>query len=166
MSTVYRKTAKGQAEIETRAHRLLPRLRQALILVDGRRTDAELAPMVADAATTLGRLLDDGFIEAIGTTIDVPLPVVAAAPPQAPPETAAPVRKAPSVDALRRDAVRALNDLLGPAADSLSIKLERARSMAELRPLLVTAAAAIGNLRGNAAAQQFTQRFLADADGT
>jgi hypothetical protein len=36
--------------------------------------------------------------------------------------------------------------------------------MAELRPLLVTAAATIGSLRGNAAAQQFTQRFLVDDD--
>ena len=30
MPTVYRKTAKGQDEIATRAHRLQPRLRQAL----------------------------------------------------------------------------------------------------------------------------------------
>ena len=44
--TVYRKTAKGMAEIETRVHRLAPRLRGALILVDGRKTDDELATLI------------------------------------------------------------------------------------------------------------------------
>jgi WD40 repeat protein len=37
MPTIYRKTAKGQSEIETRVHRLAPRFRSLLILVDGRR---------------------------------------------------------------------------------------------------------------------------------
>ena len=46
MATIYRKTAKGHTEIETRALRLSPRLRSALILVDGRRTDAELQRMI------------------------------------------------------------------------------------------------------------------------
>ena len=36
MSTIFRKTAKGTSEVETRANRLPPRLRAALILVDGR----------------------------------------------------------------------------------------------------------------------------------
>ena len=39
MATVYRKTDKGRNEIETRANRLLPRLRSALIVVDGQRND-------------------------------------------------------------------------------------------------------------------------------
>ena len=64
MSTVYRKTAKGQAEIDTRAHRLLPRLRQALILVDGRKPDTELEKLIlADPKATLESLERDGFIE-------------------------------------------------------------------------------------------------------
>ncbi len=41
MAIVYRMTAKGVAEIETQAHRLLPRLRSALILVDGKKSDGE-----------------------------------------------------------------------------------------------------------------------------
>jgi hypothetical protein len=164
MSTVYRKTAKGQAEIDTRAHRLLPRLRQALILVDGRKTDAELAKMIlAEPEATLATLLTDGFIEVLTTVAD--------APPERKPEaaaaaaTAAPARKAVvSVDAIRREAVRFLNDQLGPAAEGISMKLERVKTMPELRPLLVSAAQLLVNVRGADAAQAFANRFLSDEE--
>lgn len=165
MSTVYRKTAKGQAEIDTRAHRLLPRLRQALILVDGRKTDAELAKLIlAEPEATLATLLTDGFIEAVATVDDAPSerkPEAVAAT-----ATAAPARKAVvSVDAIRRDAVRYLNDHLGPAAEGISIKLERVKTMPELRPLLVSAAQLLVNVRGADAAQAFANRFLSDEEG-
>jgi hypothetical protein len=161
MSTVYRKTAKGQAEIDTRAHRLLPRLRQALILVDGRKTDAELAKLIlADPAATLNALQADGFIEALITVADTPNERNADAGAAAP---AAPARKAVvSVDAIRRDAVRFLNDQLGPAAESISMKLERVKTMPELRPLLVSAAQLLANVRGAEAAKAFANRFLAE----
>ena len=42
MATIYSKTADGQNEIETRARRLSPRARSTLILVDGKRSEAEL----------------------------------------------------------------------------------------------------------------------------
>ncbi len=69
MAFVYRKTDKGSAEIETRANRLAPRLRSALILVDGRRSDGDLRKLIAvepDAA--IATLLNDGYIEVIATT--------------------------------------------------------------------------------------------------
>ena len=125
MAIVYRKTAKGVAEIETRAHRLTPRMRSALILVDGKRSDAELASMIQQQATeTLHALAGQGFIEVL--TIDTaPAPsappvVSAAAPPRPPAPTtaAAPAPAAPDLQARRREAVRAVNDLLGPAAES------------------------------------------------
>jgi hypothetical protein len=66
MATIYRKAAKGQAEIDTRAHRLIPRLRTALILVDGKRTDDELRLMIAQQPEeTLAALLEQGFIEVV-----------------------------------------------------------------------------------------------------
>lgn len=167
MSTVYRKTAKGQAEIDTRAHRLLPRLRQALILVDGRKTDAELAKLIlAEPEATLAALQTDGFIEALVTVADAPAvsrPEAGAGAAAAP---AAPARKAVvSVDAIRRDAVRFLNDQLGPAAEGIAIKLERVKTMPELRPLLVSAAQLLVNLRGADTAQAFADRFLSDEEG-
>lgn len=165
MSTVYRKTAKGQAEIDTRAHRLLPRLRQALILVDGRKTDAELSKLIlAEPEATLATLQTDGFIEAVATVADTPPERKADAATA--PAGAAPARKAVvSVDAIRRDAVRFLNDQLGPAAEGISLKLERVKTMPELRPLLVSAAQLLVSVRGADAAQAFADRFLSDEEG-
>jgi len=161
MNIVYRKTAKGIAEIETRAHRLLPRLRSALILVDGKKSDDELSRMILlDPAGTLSSLLADGFIEVLATLADPP----PGRAPLAPVSGAAPVRQnlgsTAGVDALRRDAVRQLNDQLGPHAESLALRIERARTMPELQPLLVQGAQILKSLKGSAAAEAFTARFV------
>lgn len=168
MATVYRKTPKGIQEIETRAFRLTPRLRSALILVDGRRSDADLRKLVTvgfDEAIDV--LVQQGFIELTGE-VPTPRPAVAAAPtvPAAPaaPDLrppAAPAGTAGDFAALRRDAVKDLNDLLGPMAESLAIRMERARSGAELAPLLETAESLIASARGPAAAADYRGRFRA-----
>jgi hypothetical protein len=163
MSTIYRKTDKGQSEIDTRASRLVPRLRQALILVDGRRTDVELSKLIlAEPEATLAALAQQGFIEAIATVDDAR--TAEAVAPRAAAALAAkkPAAAAPSPETLRRDAVRYLNDKLGPAAEGISIKLERAKSMADLRPLLVLAGQLLRSARGAALADEFAARFLAE----
>lgn len=151
MATVYRKTEKGQREIETRAHRLLPRLRSALILVDGRKTDAELTGMIlAETAATLASLLADGFIE-----------VLAERPVER--KVAAPRGDSADVpfETVRRDAVHELNHQIGPLAEALALKIERAKTPAELQPLLTQAVQMLRNLRGGASADAFAARFLA-----
>ncbi len=170
MPTLFRKTAKGQTEIETRAHRLAPRLRALLILVDGKRDAAALGALVPQADDLLTELLAQGFVEtaaeAGAEAAPRPAPPPAAAPARPPAAAPAPAPKAASVsgdfDTLRRNAVRALNDELGPAAETLAIRIERARSMAELRPLLVQAAQAVANMRGRSAAEAYAAKFLAD----
>ncbi len=158
MPLIYRKTAKGLTEIETRAHRLPPRLRSALILVDGRRDVSDLKPLILQQPEeTLAALAEQGFIEAVGESAPPP-------PRPAPPPPPAPAPKAaPAVDTdfeqTRRAAVRALNDLLGPAAESVAMKLEKARSAAELTPLLTQAAQTVAAMRGRAAAEDFARRF-------
>jgi hypothetical protein len=162
MSTIYRKTGKGQSEIETRAFRLLPRLRQALILVDGRRTDTELTKLIlAEPEATLAALAQQGFIEVLAK-VDDTRPMAAPSPrPAAASAAKKPALAAPSADTLRRDAVRFLTDQLGPAAEGISIKLERAKSIADLRPLLVSACQLLRSARGATLADQFAARFLA-----
>jgi hypothetical protein len=64
--------------------------------------------------------------------------------------------------AVRREAVKALTDQLGPMAESQAIKMERARSPAELRPLLEAAERLIASARGAQAAAAFRSRFIAD----
>ena len=64
MSIVYRKTERGLTEIATRQYKLAPRLRSALVVVDGKRSQLELAAMIAgEPQETLRALLEAGFIE-------------------------------------------------------------------------------------------------------
>lgn len=64
MSNVYRKTERGLTEIATRQYKLAPRLRSALVVVDGKRSQLELAAMIAgEPQQTLQALLEAGFIE-------------------------------------------------------------------------------------------------------
>lgn len=157
MATVYRKTAKGQAEIDTRAHRLVPRLRTALILVDGKRGDAELAKLIfAEPQQTLQTLLDDGFIEVAGSVVDVPVRPAA-------PQPAAPPKPAPNPKAFeqhRRAAVRSLNELVGPVGEAVAMKVEGARTWEQLLPALQLAQRVIANTRGAAAADEFGKGFI------
>ena len=62
MTKIFRKTDKGVDEIATRANRLVPRLRTALILVDGIRDEAELGqPDRAAPRGDAGRVADAGL---------------------------------------------------------------------------------------------------------
>lgn len=82
MSNVYRKTERGQTEIATRQYKLAPRLRSALVVVDGKRSQLELASMIAgEPQETLHALLEAGFIELAdaGGAVHPQLPTVAEA---------------------------------------------------------------------------------------
>lgn len=153
MSIIYRKTAQGLEEIERRSRNLPPRLRSALIMVDGKRDDADLRKLVpGQADEALQALLDQGLIEVAAATAP-------AAPKAAAARSAAPGTETQGFDQLRRDAVRKLNDLLGPTGESLAMKMERAGSAGELRPLVEAAAGVIRNVRGAQTAAEYAQRF-------
>ena len=155
MATVYRKTDKGVAEITTRAHRLAPRYRSALILVDGKKADDELHKLIlSEPADTLARLLAEGFIDVFATL---------APQPERPPErtaTASSNRSDGATFASRqRDAVRELNHQMGPLAETLALGMERAKSDAELQPLVRQAADMLRRMRGAAPADAYLARF-------
>jgi hypothetical protein len=154
MATIYRKTADGHAEVETRARGLVPRLRTALIMVDGKRNDEELRKLIGPQADeTLQILVEQGMIEAISITVPKPVPRQSTAA-----SASAPAAK--DFATLRREAVRAVNDTLGPVGESLAIKMEQAKSAPELQKLLERAITVIGNARGGAAAAQFARQFM------
>ena len=153
MATSIRKTDKGRAEIQTRSHRLPPRLRHLLILVDGQRTLADLGKLVAQCDDALAELLDLGFVEA--DAVAAPAPVERPAPVSAP-------LVARNLDPVirRREAVRRLTDAVGPHAEALALRIESAADEMTLRPLLVLARDSIRNVKGAAAADAFTEQFL------
>lgn len=149
MPTIFRKTAKGIAELQTRAHRLAPRLRSVLILVDGRRDDADLQLIIADRADeALQALARQGFIEVVGETLPRPAPGPALPP-------------ARDLGALRKAAARALREALGNSAGDFAARMEAARTPQELKPLLGQAARLVLAARGRAAADTYAGRFPA-----
>jgi hypothetical protein len=161
MTTVYRKSSKGQQEIETRANRLTPRLRMALILVDGRRSDADLRALLQlDAEETLRGLLEGGYIEFVESPVaaaaPAPVPVGAPAVPQA----GAPAASAAALAERRRMAVRYLTDQLGPTVEELAMRIEKARTWPELRTALELGRTVLHNARGGAAAARFAAQFI------
>ncbi|WP_284614647.1 hypothetical protein [Aquabacterium humicola] len=167
MPTIYVKTADGQNEIETRARRLSPRLRSALILVDGKRSDTELSKLIQQHDETLQALLDAGLIQAVAaapsrTATAEAAPSPAPAPAPAPTKPAAAPAQA-DLSTRRREAVRAVNDLLGPAAETLALKIERATNDEQFREALERAVTYIANARGGGPAAQFAARFLPPA---
>ena len=167
MATIYRKTDKGRAEIETRAHRLPPRLRSALIVVDGRRSDADLARLIQQSDDVLEALLEQGFVDHVEPDdLDVSLPIPLSAPiplsSSRPAAVAAKTALAVGSNLMtrRREAVRMLTDIVGPVCEALALRIEKASDEPTLRPLLVLARDSIRNVRGAAAARDFEVRFL------
>jgi len=159
MSSVYRKTEKGQLEIETRANRLVPRLRTALIMVDGKRSDEDLHKLIhIDAATVLKELLDEGYVEIVTTTPPKP------APPPSPTASAEAAQAAAAgqraLDDVRKKAVRMLTELIGPMAEAVAVKMEKAHNWEELRHSLEIGQEILRNTRGAAVAKEFGDRFL------
>ena len=162
MATIYRKTRIGQAEIETRALRLLPRLRNLLIIIDGKRDAAALQGMLGyEPAAALNELLAYGLIEPSQQRMVPTVDAVAVAAANAAPSTQPPALDAAAFSQLRKEAVRALNDALGPAAETTAMRMEKAQTEAELQPLLERAAGMVAAVRGGAAGRAYAQRFVA-----
>ena len=161
MSSIFRKTAKGVHEIETRAHGLPLRVRNVLILVDGRRDVAALRGLVPQQVDDmLSMLVEQAFIEAAGHAAPTPAPraaddarIEAPVPPVA--VSSAPLQP---FNVRQRAAVRDLNDAIGPMAEALAIRMERARHDADLRTLVQTAVQMIGNARGRSVAEAYAKR--------
>lgn len=160
MATIYAKTAAGQNEIETRARRIPPRLRSALILVDGKRGENDLGKLIQQPEETLKALLDAGLIEVVAGTAPRSASAEPAPAPAGQPAPAKATASQADFETLRRDAVRAVNDLLGPSAEILALKLERAADPQQLRDALERAVTYIANARGGGPASQFAARFL------
>lgn len=170
MATIYRKTEKGQSEVSTRQHNLTLKLRSALIMVDGRRTDEDLLRMIpGNAMELLQGLLADGFIETAGVT-GARAPVAAAAERQAQAAAEAPATAdtipvmpepaGPALAALRSQAVRFLTEQLGPMSDDVNLRIEKARAWQDLKPLLAMGVRILRDHRGPGTADAFKGRFL------
>lgn len=175
----FKKTAKGQAEIDGSQRQIPQRLRMVLLLVDGRRSAAELQQMLANATPeALRGLLDEGYIAP--TSAPRRRASSAAHPAGAPAAAVDSVFKAsrmPSrfdvasrpqdeaaTDQQRAQIERSLRRALGPTAGSLIETVRQASTVRDLIEVLKTAQLAITNARGKEIGEEFASRYGALGD--
>jgi hypothetical protein len=142
---IYRKSEKGAEAIATRGHGVGGKQRMLLILVDGKKTAAELIKLAAgmgESADLLQQLEAEGLIEAVAGA-------AAAKPATAAPPAGADLGKARSL------ATRLLAEMLGPLADELAIRLEAAKDMPQFIEAMKRAYAVVREVKGQAAADRF-----------
>jgi hypothetical protein len=156
---VFHKTEAGAHEVSASSRHLAPKLRRALILVDGTKTVADLAPMFrpGEVDAILTELQAGGFVTLAGGAL---APVTAAAPDAA---GATPSAIAPQhFEEVRRRAMREISDRLGPNGDTLALKIERCRTPEELRMALLEAEKILTSFLGAAYGQTFTRKIGRD----
>jgi len=147
-TTVFAKTALGQQEILDRSLNLAPLVRRTLVLVDGKRSGAELAVFLVgkgDIEAVLAQLLDAGCVEAVKRTRSVPAAVATplAAPAETPAENARPAldglppsasRSASDNEMARNFMINTVNSIIGQYSRlSLVEKVARAQGTEALR---------------------------------
>lgn len=154
---VFQKTGKGADELRTRRHGLGPRLRQLLILVDGRRDIAELSRMLPgpEFGDQLAQLEQGGFV---ARPFDAGSPQADGGAAAASGPAAAPAAGAEELRALRTRVTRALLDTIGPNGDDLAIRIERTHTIDELRALLPAVLSVVEACRGRTGIDDFLQR--------
>jgi hypothetical protein len=167
MPAYFRKSAKGQLEIEGGERHLPQALRSLLVLVDGKSSAVDLQRLMAGATPeALRTLLDGGYI--------VPTPVPRAQRGSGTTDgdsdfmhSVAPSRfewlprKAddPVGDEERSQLARSLARALGPAATSLVDAARAACTARELAAVVKQAQRVIANARGQDMADEFASRF-------
>lgn len=165
-NTLLAKTEKGRDAMARRAPELLPRLRSLLILVDGKRSLAELEKLgdgLGGGAALVEQLLAHGWVaerdlsapfqESVPYVDSQPFPVASPSPPAN--ATAVPaVPSLPFPDA-RRLVARFINDSVGPMGEPTAIRVEACKTPAELRALLPRIRDALQNYRGLSTVQRF-----------
>jgi hypothetical protein len=164
-NTVYRKTDLGIAEIAGRKLGLRAELRRLLILIDGKNTVSRLATFVRDPEieSLLLELQAVGVIDASdGGSIALPGAAAATSVNAAPSAGTSTSDTAllPTHEqfiAARTTSVRFVNELLGPSAETLALKLERARDARELREAVSQVKQSLERAMGEAVGQRFLE---------
>lgn len=156
-SLVFHKTQAGANEIATPVHALPPKLRRALIMVDGAKTVAELSAMFrpGEAAAILLELQAKGLVSLSGGEI-AKVAEVAAAPD---PSAGLPRER---LEEIRREAMREISHRLGPNGDALALKIERCATPQELRVALREAEKILASFLGAEYGRTFAQKVGRD----
>lgn len=153
---IYHKTPKGTEAIANRHSGLPPKLRSLLIMVDGKRSYADLAGLatvVGDCEQLLLQLQQEGLIEAVNAAPAAGAALEATAADMAP--TAPAPLVAASLPEAKRFSSHLLEQVLGPTSDVLCLKIEAANDLASFVSAIKRARDVVREIKGTAAAERF-----------
>jgi hypothetical protein len=158
-SLVFHRTDLGVREAASAAHELPAKLRRALLLVDGEKCVADIAP--AFRAGEIGAILTElqagGYLTLAGGAM------VRHEPGRPEAEESAPAAgDGDTLEAVRRRAMREISDTLGPNGDTLALRIERCATAAELRETLREAENILAGLLGADYGRSFAQKVGRD----
>ncbi len=161
---IYCKTEKGRNEIATRANKLGLRERALLIMVDDKTTREGLLAKNPHPSSSgiLDALLEQGFIEVHASNtspvVNSPQPASAAPVVAAAPATSVAAEQPEvevSMSSASKFACRLLLTYLGPGADDLTAKIEKCKSVDELRTRLESCRDVVQGIAGKKKADEF-----------
>lgn len=160
---IFQKTQKGTDAIANRHSGLAPRLRSLLIMVDGKRTFTELAAMAAALGDSqrLSELEVEGLIEPARAEEKTMPAALEAAGVQQQPAAAASPQRASNLAQAQRFSSHLLEQLLGPTAEPLCIKIESARDLADFVVVIKRAREIVREIKGSAEAERFVAQIEA-----
>jgi hypothetical protein len=156
-SAIYARTEKGGAEVAQRSQAIPSKARSLLLMIDGKASGAQLLDKFAafpNSAELLQMLEDGGFIVAVAGA-----PAVAAPPPAVQGGSGA-APAAPAGDDLsttRRFMNQTLREIFGPDADQLSLKVDKALTVADLRAIAEKHRDLIASVGGRRKAEAYWQ---------
>jgi hypothetical protein len=159
---MYSRTPEGTAEVTARAHPLSIPVRRLLNNLTSEMTLEQVQALARtpDLERMLKELVDRGLVLAPRSAI--PAPTAAPAVSPATPPTIAPARSGDAASlghlefgAVKRLAVRFVNDHLGPGGEAVALRIERAKDAIILEQMVYDAHRILFELRGRAVADRF-----------
>lgn len=168
---IYSKTEAGLNAIKDRASGLTPRQRSVLIMSDGKRNVEEILKNTAGLGVTASDLDKLVSMQLLTNASPVDMQVQATVPgglqanPVSAPKPLAELPANPSVSpeqlkALVRGATRALENLLGPSCEPMSLKLEKSKTYDEYAIKIYDIRRVLSSIRSEKIAEEFVQAHL------
>lgn len=156
MQTVFSKTEKGHNEVASRSAELSFVHRAALIQSDGKKSAEQIfSRLPGGSFSTMEELFVGGYLEVVGGSRPTGVATQDAI-------TNAAATKAFDLPAMKKLAVRAITDLLGPSGDVLALGIERTRSQEEFSAVVMKSSQILQRIAGSEKANGFLLKLSQD----
>ena len=156
MHRIFDKTDKGRDEIATRKHRLAPRLRTLLLLIDGKQSTVQVLQKIAGLDDkSIFELLEGDFIKEVSDD--------AADQSNTPAQPATPVytlaEGETKFQAIHKFYCETIRIMIGLRGYNLQLKVDEAKTVDDLRALQEPYIAAVFKAKGDDIARDLHQRL-------